>query len=98
MSSRVYPPSLEEGLWPPDYTMSDHGSLTTTFQVAPPSTPTVPDAKTGRRLSGRDGGRERGENSRKMSGNNAAGGQVSARATVSDDRFIADDDGHYGLR
>ncbi|CAN0279563.1 unnamed protein product [Laminaria digitata] len=34
ISSRIWPSSLEQGLWPLDYVMSDHGSLTSSFRVA----------------------------------------------------------------
>ncbi|CAM9413442.1 unnamed protein product [Choristocarpus tenellus] len=36
VSSSIWPAALERGVWPPDYVISDHGSLTASFQLNPP--------------------------------------------------------------
>ncbi|CAM9970436.1 unnamed protein product [Discosporangium mesarthrocarpum] len=36
-SCGIWPPSLQGGVWPPGYNMSDHGSVTATFSVLQPT-------------------------------------------------------------
>lgn len=47
ISSRIWPSSLEQGVWPADYNISDHGSLTASFRVAqaPATVTVVPTSK-----------------------------------------------------
>eukprot|EP00903_Cladosiphon_okamuranus_P017828 g16407.t1 len=83
ISSRIWPPSLEQGVWPADYNISDHGSLTASFKVAPPTV--MPPPKHGECQVGGGGG-------------STASVRVSATPASVSAGNEEDDDGHYGLR
>lgn len=95
--SRIWPPSLEHGHWPSDYTMSDHGSLTASFRVAPTREGALlaqgsAEQQQQRRSAGT------GESSQEHSENiirSALSEAVSFDGTAV---HHEDDDGHYGLR
>ncbi|CAN0502069.1 unnamed protein product, partial [Ectocarpus sp. 12 AP-2014] len=92
--SRIWPPSLEQGHWPSDYTMSDHGSLTASFRVAP-----AREGATLARGSAEQQHRSAGtaESSQENS-ENVVGSILSEAMSFDGTAHHEDDDGHYGLR
>lgn len=100
ISSRIWPPSLEQGLWPPDYNISDHGSLTASFRIAPAAVVVPPSSSEGDSIgAGSPGGRADGKAAASaaapFSATGAAGAAAAASLSAAADE---DDDGHYGLR
>lgn len=106
-SSKIWPPSLERGVWPAQYVISDHGSLTASFNVVDISL--EDSARVGKaRASG--GGRSKAGAAAVTSGISEDGspswgstrldGEVAEVTEEGNEGrdWGAGDDGHYGLR
>lgn len=89
---------MEQGLWPPDYNISDHGSLTASFRVAPATSLSASEEVSA-------GSKNFEERSEEVVADGASVGAPVSAAALGDERSATtataveeDDDGHYGLR
>lgn len=104
ISSQIWPPSLEQGIWPEDYLMSDHGSLTTSFRFVRSLLPPPPPAAAATSSDENshvsiDDRASAGPGAAASTERTGAGSVLEGSGDCSETRdWGSGDDGHYGLR